>query len=86
MAIYINTLNGGSITIGAGGSSGHPETRFTLDDETVESHDITGTLDQQWMITNGYYIPYDEQTGEGDYWAKTITQADIGDTVTSIGE
>lgn len=31
MAIIINTLNGGNITIGTGGgSSEHPETRFTF--------------------------------------------------------
>jgi hypothetical protein len=40
---------------GGGESSEHPETRFTLEDGTVETHDITGTLDQQWMIDNEYY-------------------------------
>ena len=58
----------------------HPETRFTLSDGSVKPHDITGPLDQQWMIDNGYF---DEDEGE---WIKTITQADIGNTVTSIGE
>ena len=90
MAIYINTLNGGSITIGSGGGTPEPtphaDTRFTLDGGTVETHNITGTIDDQWMIDNGYYIPYDDETGEGGYWEKTIVQADIGNTVTSIGD
>lgn len=66
--------------------SEHPETRFTLQNGTVETYDITGTLDTQWMINNGYYVPYDPDTGEGDYWVKIIIQADIGNTVTSIGD
>ena len=47
MAIHINTLNGGDITITTGGSApaGHPETRFTLEGGTVETYNITGTLD-----------------------------------------
>ena len=48
MAVFINVLNGGNITIGAGGSpapAGHPETRFTLQGGTVETVNITGTLD-----------------------------------------
>ena len=78
MSIYINRLNGGNITIGSGGgSSEHSGTRFTLEGGTVETYNITGTLDRQWMIDNGYYR-------DGD-WRKTITQADIGNTVTSIG-
>ena len=80
MAIYINTLNGGSITIGTGGGVLDPtKTRFTLQDGTVETYDITGTIDLQWMIVNGYF---DENELA---WSKTITQADIGNTVTSIG-
>lgn len=53
----------------------HPETRFTLEGGTVETHNITGTLDLQWMIDNEYW-------NEG--WLKNITQADIGNTVTLI--
>ena len=82
MAVYINTLIGGDITVGSGSSpapEGHAETRFTLKGGTVETHNITGTFDQQWMIDNGYFDA-DEET-----WLKTITQADIGNTVTSIG-
>ena len=56
----------------------HPETRFTLSDGTVETHNITGSFDMGWMIDNGYF-------DESDWsWKKTITQADIGTTVTSI--
>ena len=58
----------------------HPETRFTLEGGTVETANITGTLDKQWMSANGYF-----DGDEGD-WLKTITQADIGNTVTSIGD
>ena len=80
MAIHITRLNGGNITIGSGGgSSEHSDTRFTLEGGTVETHDITGTLDQQWMIDNGYWNEDDEE------WIKIITQADIGNTVTNIG-
>ena len=79
MAVYINTLNGGSITIGAGGGILDPtKTRFTLEDGTVESYNITGTLTSQWMVDNGYW-------GNESGWVKNITQADIGNTVTSIG-
>lgn len=80
MAIHITRLNGGDITIGSGGSApaSHPETRFTLEGGTVETYNITGTLDKQWMIANGYY---DENEM---IWLKTITQADIGNTVTNI--
>ena len=81
MAIHITRLDGGDIIIGSsgGGTSGHAETRFTLEDGTVETHNITGELDQQWMINNGYF---DENEWS---WLKTITEADIGNTVTSIG-
>ena len=79
MAIHITRLNGGNIIIGSSGSSGHAETRFTLQDGTVETYNITGSLDGQWMMNNGYF---DDETHE---WKKTITQADIGNTVTDIG-
>lgn len=81
MAIHVNTLNGGDITVTTGSSAptGHAETRFTLEGGTVETYNITGTLDLQWMVANGYY---DEENWE---WIKNITQADIGNTVTSIG-
>ena len=59
--------------------AGHPETRFTLEGGTVETHNITGALDTQWFIDNGYFDD-DEYT-----WTKTITQVDIGNTVTEIG-
>ena len=80
--MYINNLITGTMTLGSGGStpSGHSETRFTLQGGTVETHNITGTLDRQWMIQNGYY---DENNYE---WTKDITKADIGNTVTYIGD
>ena len=77
--IYINNLITGSMGVGSSTPSGNSETRFTLQGGTVETYGITGTLDQQWMINSGYY-----ELGGG--WLKTITQADIGNTVTSIGD
>ena len=46
--MYINNLITGTMTLGSGGStpSGHAETRFTLEGGTVETYNITGTLDQ----------------------------------------
>ena len=61
------------------GPAGHAETRFILSDGTVETYNITGTLDYQWMADNGYW---DDENFE---WLKDITQADIGNTVTGIG-
>ena len=61
-------------------SPGHPETRFTLDNGTVETYNITGTLNRDWMIDNGYWDDDNEE------WIKTITQADIGNAITSIGD
>ena len=83
MAIHINRLNGGNITIGSSGGSaptGHADTRFTLQGGTVETHNTTGTIDNQWMVDNGYF------DADADTWLKTITQVDIGNTVTSIGD
>jgi hypothetical protein len=56
--MYINNLITGTMTLGSGGSTpaiDPAKTRFTLEGGTVETHDITGTLDQQWMIDNGYF-------------------------------
>ena len=78
-----NLIVTGRMALGSGGGStptGHADTRFTLEGGTTESENITGTLDQQWFIDNGYY---DESEGT---WSKNITQADIGNTVTSIGD
>ena len=74
--VTIGTLNGGNITITTG-PAGHSETRFTIEGGTVETYNITETLDKQWMIDHGFL---------DDGWTKTITEVDIGNTVTSIGE
>ena len=55
----------------------HAETRFTFQDGTVKPESITGPLDDQWMIANRYF--------DMGTWLKTIIRADIGNTVTSIG-
>lgn len=81
--MYMNNLITNVLTLGSGGSTpviDPAKTRFTLQGGTVETYDITGTLNQQWLIQNGYF---DEDSWG---WIKTITQADIGNTVTSIGE
>lgn len=51
MAVHINTINGGNITITTGGSApaSHPETRFTLEGGTVETYNIEGTLDSETL-------------------------------------
>lgn len=47
MGVYINTLIGGDITIGAGGggSTGRAETIITFTDNTVSSYDWSGRID-----------------------------------------
>jgi len=58
----------------------HADTRFTLEGGTVKPENIIGTLDQTWMVNNGYY-------DDNEWvWIKIITQADIGNTVSSIGQ
>ena len=54
----------------------YPETKFTLQDGTIEEYNIVGTLDNTWMQNNGFY---------DNGWKKTIVEVDIGNTVTSIG-
>ena len=80
MAIHIDTLNGGDIVITTGSILDATKTRFTLQDGSVETYNITGTLDSQWMSQNGYF------DRESIDWIKRIIQADIGNTVTSIGD
>lgn len=72
--VNINILNAGNMTL----TTGHPETRFTLEGGTVETYNITGTLDQQWMFDNGY-------SDNNWNWKKKVIEADIGNTVTRLG-
>lgn len=58
----------------------HRKTIITTTEYGPQEYPIEGVLDIQQMITNGYF---DEDEGE---WLKTITQVDIGNTVTSIGD
>lgn len=47
MAIYINTLNGGDITITTGGSVlDATKTRITFTDGTTEEYDWSGEINQ----------------------------------------
>ena len=70
----------------APGPTGHADTIFTFQDGTTKPEPIIGTLDQQWLIDNGYYHPFDPDTEDPPYWIKTITQVDVGNTVTSIDD
>ena len=78
--LYIDQLIGSSIVVGAAPSpTARATTIITTTEDGAQEFNITGTLDQQWMSANGYY-------NENEYsWTKTVTQADIGNTVTIIG-
>jgi hypothetical protein len=81
--VYIGTLIGGNIIVGSSGGgapTGRATTIITSTEDGEQEYNITGTLDRQWMIDNGYY---DDENYE---WTKNITRADIGNTVTSIGD
>ena len=58
------------------GSAVHTETRFTLQDGTVEEYPINGVLDLDWMVAKGFYEGDDEE----GHWVKIITSVDIGTT------
>ena len=78
MAVYINTLNGGNITIGSGGGPAvRATTIITTTEDGVQEFDIIGELNSVWLENNGFW-------SEGN-WNKTITSIDIGSHVTSIG-
>ena len=59
MAVYINILNGGNITIGSGGSApaANPKTRITFTDDSVVEYEWSGTVDEQTIIDAGIYEP-----------------------------
>ena len=91
--MYINNLITGSLTLGQGGSTpaiDPAKTRFTLEGGTVEEYDITETLDDNWMIDNGFY-DYVDQSPDNDIddsefmLFKNIVNVQIGNTVQSIG-
>ena len=83
--LNVTNLVGGNIVITtsqSGGNeggetpTGNSKTVFTLVGGTTEEYDIEGTLDANWLQSNGFW---DEGT-----WFKYITEVDIGNTVTSI--
>jgi hypothetical protein len=55
--MYINNLITGTMTLGSSVSApaGHPETRFTLEGGTVETYNIVGELNIQWMEDHGFF-------------------------------
>ena len=81
MAIHINTLNGGDITITTEGSTpaSHPETRFTLQDGTVETYNIEGEFGYNWWQNHPEL--FDDIDGR---WLKTIVEIDVGTSVTNL--
>lgn len=81
MAVRINTLNGGHIAVTLSSAIDPRKTKFTLQGGTVEEYDIVDTLNQQWMNDNGYW----DGAAMPPEWIKTITEINIGNTVTSIG-
>ena len=87
MAVYINTLNGGNITIGSGGSptppAGHPETIFTFSGGKTVSLNESGSLSP--FITDSdmdVILDYDGEKLLRD----DLSSVDIGNTVTSIAD
>ena len=78
MAVYINTLIGGDITVGSGGSPA-PATRATTiittqqdgTQELLVEGDTYGDI-TQWLVTNGFRTDYNPT------WLKNITAIDIG--------
>ena len=89
MAVYINTLIGGDITVGSGGSPA-PATRattiITTEEDGAQEFLIEGTLDQQWMIDNGFFVDENVEAEIDAHWEKNIISIDIGSAVTIIGE
>ena len=74
MAIYINTLNGGNIIIGAGGSSGHADTWYKYANDTEwRTVSISGSIMSEGGPTT--QIPN----------VTDVVALEIGTNVTSIG-
>ena len=56
----------------------HADTRFTLDNGTVETYDITGSsFDDSWLEEHGFWDTIE--------WLKPIVSVDFGTDVTGIG-
>ena len=100
MAVYINTLNGGNITIGAGGSSGHADTWYKYANDTDwRTVSITGSISgdvMEWVpttqipdVSNVVALEIGTNvTTIGDYafyYCSGLTSVTIGDSVTNIG-
>ena len=80
MAVYINILNGGSITIGSGASPtppANPKTVITFTDNTTQEFEWSGTITQTTMENAGLV--------EDSEWIAHPTAITIGNAVTSIG-
>ena len=86
MAVHINTLNGGNITITTG-STTRAETRvwWSSDDSNYNDYLIEGTLDCPALIEKGL-MPEGSGTEFEPYWNNAPVKVEIGSAVTSIGE
>ena len=82
MAVYINTLNGGSITIGSGGSPApvaNPKTVVTLTNGETKELDFVGDVSTNTWESVGLQYGEDRNTG---YEISSIV---LGTQVTSLG-
>ena len=86
MAVHINTLNGGNITITTGPTT-RAETRvwWSSDDSNYNDYLIEGTLDCPALIEKGL-MPEGSGTEFEPYWNNAPVKVEIGSAVTSIGE
>ena len=80
--IHVAEISGGGIAVNTPvAPTGHPDTRFILQDGTVKSHDIVGTIDYDWLDANEYYEPFSQT-----WLVDNIVEADFGNALTSIGD
>ena len=88
MAVNINTLITGSMTLGSGGSTPEPTpepynsplTRFTYANGTIEEYDIQG----DW--TDSVNAELGLQDSETWLWKGEIVRVDVGTNVTNMGD
>ena len=81
--MYINNLITGTMTLGSGGSNDSSMKTIIIDVSGEHEHNVTGELNVQWMLDNGYYI---NDPDEGMIAPGMTSKIYIGSTVTGIGE
>ena len=60
MAIIINRLNTGTLTIGSAAPVARTNTIFTLQGGTTEEYDIVGELSVDWFNEHGFHVSPEE--------------------------